>query len=197
MSGGTIAAIVVVVAMIAIIAYAVVQRNTQVSGAAVSPVVYPSMPPPSKIGTHAPAFSISAKGGVISSTTLAGTPYLLEIFATWCPHCQRMTKVLRELRTQFPPERLAMVSVTGSPVGAQSTADQSVPENQPDVDAFDAFYEISWPGVYDPDLTVAKTWGMDGFPTIYIVNARGTIVYTHSGEIDEKTLATAARKAGA
>ena len=69
----------------------------------------------------APAFSVTTKGGVISSETLAGKPYMLEIFATWCPHCQRMTAVLRNIQKKFPPERLDIVSVTGSPVSAAST----------------------------------------------------------------------------
>jgi cytochrome c biogenesis protein CcmG/thiol:disulfide interchange protein DsbE len=197
LSGGTIAVIVAVVAMIAIIAYAVFQRNAQVSGAAVSPIVYPSVPPPVKVGLPAPDFSIAGKGGVISSATLLGKPYLLEIFATWCPHCQRMTKVLLQLSKQFPPQRLQMVSVTGSPIGADSTADQSVPEDQADVDSFDAFYGVTWPSIADKDLSVAKIWGLNGFPTIFIVDARGKIMFQHSGEIDEKTLAAAAKKAGA
>jgi cytochrome c biogenesis protein CcmG/thiol:disulfide interchange protein DsbE len=197
LSGGSIATIVAVLAMIAIIVYAVVQRNAQVSGAAVSPIAYPSFPPPTKVGRVAPAFSVTGKGGVISSTTLAGKPYLLELFATWCPHCQRMTTVLRGLRQQFPPERLSIVSITASPVGNSGTPDSPVAEDQSDVDSFDAIYGITWPSVFDKDLAVAKAWGLDGFPTIFIVDPRGVIVYQHSGEVDAKTLVAALKKAGA
>ena len=195
--GGTIAAIVAVVAMVAIIAYAVVQRNALVSGASVTPNDYPSVPPPVKVGSMAPTFSVQGKNGPISSTTLAGRPYLLELFATWCPHCQRMTSVLRELRKQFPPEKLTMLSITASPVGADSTADQAVPESQADVDQFEAFYNISWPTVFDKDMSAARVWGLNGYPTMFFVDASGRIIYQHSGEVDLKTLAAAARKAGA
>jgi len=197
MSGGTIAAIVMVIAMIGIIAYAVVQRNAQVSGAAVAPDATQSMPPPAKVGSLAPEFSVAARGGAITSQSLAGKPYLLEIFATWCPHCQRMTTVLRDVRKQFPPERFAMVSITGSPIGSQSTPDKIVPEDQADVDAFDAQYKVTWPSAFDKDMTVAKTWGFEGFPGIFIVDKRGIIVYQHSGEVDEKALVAAIKKAGA
>lgn len=195
MTGGTIATIAAVVAMIAIIAYAIVQHNAQVTGAAVSPVAFPSVPPPAKPGTHAPAFSVTAPGGVISSETLAGRPYLLELFATWCPHCQRMTTVLRDIRHQFPPSKLTMVSITGSPLGAASTPDQPVPEDQADVDSFDAQYKVTWPSVFDKDLGVAKAWGLQGFPEIYVVDKNGSILFEHSGDTDAKTLATAIRKA--
>lgn len=195
--GGTIAAIVAVVAMVAIIVYAVVQRNAQVSGVAVAPLAQASFPPPAKVGTQAPGFTVQAKGGTISSASFAGKPYLLEIFATWCPHCQRMTTVLRDIRRKFPPSRLGMVSVTGSPYAAGSTVDQTLPEDQADVDTFDAMYAVSWPSAFDKDMTVAKNWGLAGFPGIFVVNPRGTIVYANSGEIDEKKLVQAIKKAGA
>jgi len=196
MSGGTIAAIVLVIAMIGIIAYAIVQRNNQVSGAAVNPNALPSIPPPVKVGTKAPGFSITTKSGALTQDSFAGQPYLLEIFATWCPHCQRMTTVLRDIRKRFPLEKLGMVSVTGSPIGMTSTPDNMVPETQADVDAFDQQYKVTWPSAFDEKLTVAKTWGFNGFPGIYIVDAKGVIRYEHSGEIDAKTLVAEIQKAG-
>ena len=196
MSGGTIAAIVLVIAMIGIIAYAIVQRNAQVSGAAVSPNALPSIPPPVKVGTKAPGFSVQTPHGLLTSDSYAGQPYMLEIFATWCPHCQRMTTVLRDIRKRFPLDKLGMVSVTGSPIGSQSTPDNMVPETQDDVDAFDTQYKVTWPSAFDKDLTVAKAWGFAGFPGIYVVDAKGIIRYEHSGEVDEKTLVAEIQKAG-
>ena len=196
MSGGTIATIVLVIAMIGIIAYAVVQRNSQVSGAAVSPNALPSIPPQLKVGTKAPGFSVTTKSGVLTQDSFAGHPYLLEIFATWCPHCQRMTSVLRDVRKRFPLDKLGMVSITGSPIGMASTPENMVPEDQADVDAFDQQFKVTWPSAYDKDLTTAKTWGFEGFPGIFIVDANGIIRFAKSGEIDEKTLDAAIQKAG-
>ncbi len=184
-------------AVVAIVVYAVSQHNQQVTGAAVSPISYPSLPPPAKVGTPAPHFEIAVKGGVISSQLFAGKPYMIELFATWCPHCQRMTAVLRDLRRQFPPSRLGMVSVTASPISNESTPDHLVPENQKDVDTFEAAYGVTWPTAFDKDLTVAKAFGLNGYPGIFIVDARGTIRFTHSGEVDKKTLVDELRKAGA
>lgn len=196
MSGGTIATIVLVVAMIGIIAYAIVQRNAQVSGAAVNPNSLPSIPPPVKVGSKAPGFSVQTPHGLLTSDSYVGQPYMLEIFATWCPHCQRMTTVLRDIRKRFPLDKLGMVSVTGSPIGMASTPDHMVPEDQPDVDAFDKQFDVSWPAAFDKDLKVAQTWGFQGFPGIFIVDGKGIIRYAHSGEIDEKTLVTEIQKAG-
>jgi cytochrome c biogenesis protein CcmG/thiol:disulfide interchange protein DsbE len=161
-----------------------------------SPNALPSIPPPAVVGSKAIPFEVDTPIGPYTSASLAGKPYLLEIFATWCPHCQRETKVLRAVRAKYPVSKLAMVSVTGSLFGQASTVGTNVPESQGDVDAFDKQYGVTWPAFYDGNLTVARLWGMVGFPTIYIVDNHGVIRYTGSGDIDEPTLAKGLKKAG-
>lgn len=188
--------VIAVLALIGIIVYALWRSNHVVPGAAVAPQAAASIPPMASVGTKAPPLQLKAPLMTITSQTLAGKPYLLEIFATWCPHCQRMTTVLRDIRRRTSPDQFAMVSVTGSPWASNSTPTNFVPENQQDVDAFDSQFHVTWPSIFDNDLTVAQSWGLNGFPTIYVVNARGTITYADSGEIPEAQLAAAIRKAG-
>lgn len=194
--GAWVSGIIAVLAVAGIIAYALLHANRAVPGAAVATGA-PQLPPPLHAGARAPAFELPSKIGTFSSSQLAGTPYLLEIFATWCPHCQRMTKVLLAVRARVPESRLAMISVTGSPYAANSTPDNLIPENQADVDAFESTFNITWPSFFDPNLAVAKAWGLDGFPTIYVVNPKGRIVYASSGEVSESELLAAIKKAGA
>jgi thiol-disulfide isomerase/thioredoxin len=195
--GAQIAGMVLVLGVIAIIVYAYVQHNAQVSGAAVAPSASATMPAPLKVGATAAPFSVDAHGIEMSNASFTGRPYLLEIFATWCPHCQRMTAVLRDVRAKFPPSQLGMLSVTGSPIASSSTADNILPEDQNDVDAFDSVWNVTWPSAFDKDLTVAHAWGLTGFPGIFIVDKNGKIVFSRSGEVSEKTLIAAIKKAGA
>ena len=190
-----IAAIVAVLAIIGIAGYAW-WHSRSLPAAAVAPAEQATFPPLAAAGSKAPPLELKAPLDTITSASLAGKPYMLEIFATWCPHCQRMTSVLRKLRAQFPEDRLAMLSVTGSPYGKDSTADNMLPESQQDVDAFEREFNTTWPTIFDPNLTVAHTWGLDGFPSIYVVNGKGTIVYSGSGEVTQGVLAAAVRKAG-
>ena len=154
------------------------------------------MPPPAKVGTRAIPFEINTPAGPFVSTSLAGKPYLLEIFATWCPHCQRETQVLRAVRARVPVSKLAMLSVSGSPFGEQSTAGENVPESQGGVDSFDKEFGVTWPALYDANLTVARLWGMVGFPTIYIVDKNGIIRYQGQGDQAEPVLMAGLAKAG-
>ncbi len=191
----TISAAIGVLAVAAIIVYAVLHHNTAVPGSAVA--TSSPLPPQLTAGAKAPSFELRSGIGSFSSSELSGKPYLLEIFATWCPHCQRMTKVLRTIRARVPESRLAMLSVTGSPFAANSTPDNLVSENQDDVNKFDTTYGVTWPTIFDPDMTVAKKFGLNGFPTIFIVDKKGTIVYADSGEVSQDTLMRAIHKAGA
>jgi cytochrome c biogenesis protein CcmG/thiol:disulfide interchange protein DsbE len=195
-AGSWIAGIVAVVAIAVIIAYAVLHANHVVPGSATATGA-PQLPPPLSTGSRAPAFALRSPIGTFSSSELAGKPYLLEIFATWCPHCQRMTSVLRDVRASVSDSKLSMLSVTGSPYAANSTPDNLVPENQADVDQFESRFGVTWPSFYDPELAVARAWGLDGFPTIFIVNAHGNIVYSSSGEVSKAELMRAIRQAGA
>ncbi len=192
-AGGWMGLAVAVVALVAIAIYAWVRAHG-VSSAAVEAM--PTMPPPAKVGTRAIPFEIDTPAGPFVSTSLAGKPYLLEIFATWCPHCQRETQVLRAVRAAIPPTKLFMLSVSGSPFGAASTAGNNVPESQSDVDAFDAHFGVNWLALYDANLSVARLWGMIGFPTIYVVDKAGVIRYWGQGDQDKSTLMKGIAKAG-
>jgi thiol-disulfide isomerase/thioredoxin len=188
--------IIAVVAVIAIAIYAIWQYKHVSSSAVQAPNALPSIPPPATVGTKAIPFEIDTPIGPFLSTSLEGKPYLLEIFASWCPHCQRETKVLKAIRAKIPVSKLSMLSVSGSPFGQNSTVGVNVPESQAGVDAFDKEYGVTWPSYYDGNLTVARLWGMVGFPTIYVVDKHGVIRFVDSGDVPEATLMKGLKKAG-
>ena len=70
------------------------------------------------VGDSAPLFSAATTQGAFS---LGAThrPVFLEIFATWCPHCQRETVVLNQLYEKYE-KRVDFVAVTGSPYAPRS-----------------------------------------------------------------------------
>ncbi len=147
-----------------------------------APVVE-EMPSGLSVGHVAPPFSVMTSAGQFTLATEQG-PVLLEVFASWCPHCQRETATLNRLYGLYG-SRIHFVAVTGSGLAM----DRASPESQADVDAFAQFFHIEYPIAFDPSLGVAKAYFQDGFPTIVLIGADKRVVYVHAGEISSQALA--------
>lgn len=142
-----------------------------------------------KIGQPAPPFSVSTTAGPFDLATTQ-TPVLLEVFATWCPHCQREVPVLDALAKKYG-KAMTFVAVSGSGFGM----DGSSPESQADVIAFSQKYGVAYPVAFDPELKVANAYLQTGFPTIVIIKKNKTISSLQDGEISSATLEKAIKAA--
>jgi thiol-disulfide isomerase/thioredoxin len=142
-----------------------------------------------KVGDTAPPFAVSTTAGAFDLAT-AKTPVMLEVFATWCPHCQRETKILDNLYKKYG-KQITILGVSGSNVGA----DNNTPASQADVIAFAEKYKVAYPVAFDPDLKVAGAYLQTGFPTIVVIKADKKISYVGDGELAEATLETAIKSA--
>lgn len=134
------------------------------------------------VGQDAPAFSVSTTAGPFDLAG-ASTPVFLEVFATWCPHCQREVPVLNDLARKYG-KKIQFVSVSGSAVGM----DGNTPESQADVYAFMQKYGVQYPIAYDPDLKVAGQYLQTGFPTIVVIDKNKKVVSIKDGEVPEADL---------
>lgn len=162
------------IAVIAIVA--IVNRNT-VESSMIEP-----FPSGLAVGAVAPNFSVTTNHGAFSLSTANG-PVLLEIFAAWCPHCQRETAVLNRLYATYG-DRIHFVAVTGSSLAM----DHASPESQQDVDAFVDLFQVQYPVAFDPSMSVAKTYFQNGFPTITLIGSDKRVRYIESGEVTAHAL---------
>jgi thiol-disulfide isomerase/thioredoxin len=135
------------------------------------------------VGSHAPTFSVSTTEGPFDLADVK-TPVLLEVFATWCPHCQREVAVLNSLERKYGAQ-IAFVGVCGSPY---SNPDTGAPSSQSDVLAFAQAFSVGYPIAFDPEFLVAQKYLKTGFPTIAIIDRSKTVTYIDSGEIPESHL---------
>ena len=139
------------------------------------------------VGATAPEFQAATTAGGFD---LAKTkkPVFLEVFATWCPHCQRETVVLDRLYAQFQ-KKIDFIAVSGSNTGMDGLA-----ATQNDVLQFAQRFGVRYPIAFDGTLTVANEYLQGGFPTIVIIASNKKIDYLNSGEIPETTLAAQLQK---
>lgn len=129
------------------------------------------------VGSKAPEFSVTTNAGPFDLANVS-TPVFLEVFATWCPHCQHEVPVIDALAKAYEG-KVAFVGVSGSPYGL----DGSSPENQADVNEWVQKLGVTYPVAYDPDLVVANKYLQGGYPTIVMIDSNKIVRYVNSGEI--------------
>jgi cytochrome c biogenesis protein CcmG/thiol:disulfide interchange protein DsbE len=169
---GTIA-IVAIAIIIAVASQSRVSQVAQTPNPAASGLVAGSAAPPFQITSNAGAFDLAT----------ATTPVFLEVFATWCPHCQREVPVVNALAAKYAG-KIQFLGVSGSPYGV----DEKSPENQADIDAWVKALDVKYPIAFDPDLKVANQYLQGGYPTIVVIDSAKKVHYVGSGELPPATL---------
>ncbi|HZY98960.1 MAG TPA: TlpA disulfide reductase family protein [Candidatus Baltobacteraceae bacterium] len=167
------------------IAWYFAHPSRQLQTASQSPIVGKA-----QVGQPAPQFQASTTDGLFD---LAKTdkPVFLEVFATWCPHCQRETAVIDKLYAAYG-SRVAFVAVSGS-----GTAMDGTSESSPlDVLNFAQQFNVRYPIAYDPSIrepndpkSVANLYLQGGFPSFAIIGKDKKVAYLNSGEISYNDLA--------
>jgi thiol-disulfide isomerase/thioredoxin len=110
----------------------------------------------------------------------------LEVFASWCPHCQHEVPIVDALAKQYAG-RVAFIGVSGSPYGI----DGSSPENQADINEWVQKLNVTYPIAFDPDLKIANEYLQGGYPTIVMIDSNKVVRYVNSGELTPPELQTA------
>ena len=107
-------------------------------------------------------------GGTFDTSELAGKPFILNVWATWCGPCAREQPALRLLQQHY-----------GSRVGFVGI------DYRDDASAAKAWLEqfgVLYPSLSDPSGRYAKDLGFPFLPDTYVVDASGTIRFAIFGE---------------
>jgi peroxiredoxin len=134
-------------------------------------------------GTVAPPFTLKTPvGQTVSLKDYRGKAVLLELFATWCPHCQAEAPHLERISQQLDPAKAAILAIDGSSGDAAS------------VFAFHRYFGLSFPALLDPSGTpgsftepgppgpVATAYRLAQFPTFYVITPDGKVAWAAEGE---------------
>lgn len=157
---------VVFLALMALLAYGVRKSGDADREALPSPL----------IGRPAPAFDLPLlheSGTRIKNADLAGAPYVMNVWASWCPECRvehpLLTKFALTKRVRFigynlkdePAEALRWLEQYGNP------------------------YMLV---IADEDGRAAIDWGIYGAPETFLVDARGIVRWKRVGAVTDEVL---------
>jgi thiol-disulfide isomerase/thioredoxin len=188
LAGATIGIVVLIVA--AAVVWYFVRPSKQLQNASQSPIVGKA-----QVGQTAPEFQASTTAGFFD---LAKTdkPVFLEVFATWCPHCQRESAVVDKLYAAYR-SRVAFVAVSGSPTAMDGTSESS----PLDVLNFAQRFNVRYPVAYDPlagdannPTSVANLYLQGGFPSFAVIGKDKKVAFLGSGELPYNDLAAQLNK---
>ena len=126
----------------------------------------------------APAWSLTTlDGAVLSSDDLAGRPYLVNFWASWCvPACVDEHPVLAAAQERYG-EQLTIVGVLyqDDPADARGFLDR--------------YGDAGYDHVIDEDGTLAIDYGVTGPPETFFVDADGVVRHRQWGPLSEASMA--------
>ncbi len=134
--------------------------------------------------TPAPAFRVGSLdgSGEIALSDYAGTPVILNFWASWCPPCEREMPALVELSEENPGVKVVGLATTDAPAASR---------------AFARDYGIRFDLGVDPRGSTANTFGVSSLPVTVFLDAEGRVAATAFGELTREQFDAYADELGA
>lgn len=94
---------------------------------------------------------------------LRGHYVLLDFWATWCPPCIKQIPFLKKLREEYSEDKLTIISISAD---FDYTRFDSVVKDK----------MMNWIHIYD-SKNLPQTFGISAYPTLFLINDQGVIIY--------------------
>lgn len=119
-----------------------------------------------EVGKPAPPIEgTDVDGRPVKLSEFRGKVVVVDFWATWCGPCRKL----------IPHEKALVKRMQGRPfvlLGVSNDDDLADLRNLVQKE------QIAWPNIYDGrGGPITRTWGPDGFPTFYLIDAKGVIRY--------------------
>jgi cytochrome c biogenesis protein CcmG/thiol:disulfide interchange protein DsbE len=109
----------------------------------------------------------------VQTRELAGTPTLINIWASWCVPCRQEAQVLEEAAAGHPSVRFVGLNVRDA--------------NREAI-AFLRRYQTTYPNLDDPNDQAWHAFQLTGVPESFLIDAAGRIVYHESGPFTNRSI---------
>lgn len=116
----------------------------------------------------------STKGEKVSLSGLKGKKVLLDFFATWCPPCKEELKSMSKIIKERPNRNFEIICISVD--NAMGTVQKFMEEKQ---------YKMLT--LFD-DKNVANQYGVQGIPTLFLVDETGKVIWKHVGLASERDM---------
>lgn len=118
----------------------------------------------------------TVSGGEFDTRALAGKPFVINFFASWCGPCRYEAPALEKLYVYFKARGVEFVGV-------------AVQDSEEGVRGFIKKYDISYPVGMDDTEEISRMYMIYALPKTFVVDKDGRITYIRSGGVSEEELA--------
>jgi thiol-disulfide isomerase/thioredoxin len=116
----------------------------------------------------------SSQGRTVALQSFLGKPTVINVWATWCPPCQREMPLLSRAQSMHPDVHFVFLNQGESAQAVQT---------------FLAVTGLSLSNVLlDPQSTASKVFQQQGLPATFFFDAHGKLVESRLGELSQATL---------
>ena len=121
-----------------------------------------------EIGDESPSFVLKTiDNRAFRTEEMKGKkPLFLVFWATWCSNCKKEIPELKEIYSSFEPKGMEFLAIN---VGVNDSLAR--------VKRYTKKYKITYPVAFEGGNRVTKLFGVQGTPTIIIVDRRGIVRY--------------------
>lgn|GEM_PF-4167059 len=129
----------------------------------------PARPPALQVGDPAPdAMLETLDGDHIWVSQLRGKVVVLDFWASWCRPCIAALPSMKKLAQAHGDRPFVLLSISGDANGAR-------------LREFVANHELGWTQCWDGNSDAQRAFGVRGFPTYFVIDATGRILYVKTG----------------
>jgi len=126
---------------------------------------------PSRIGSHAPDFTVRDSERSVTLSQLKGQVVVLNFWATWCPPCIEEMPSLVQMQERMKPRGVTVLAV-------------SVDADEHSYRRFLREHNVNLLAVRDPDQKSNELYGTFKFPETYIIDRNGVVRRKFIGAVD-------------
>lgn len=120
------------------------------------------------VGDPAPPFEAQTTAGdkIVLAKMKGNNAIFLTFWATWCQVCKTEIPRLKEIHAQYAPKGMPLIAIN---VGVNDSVKK--------VQKYLEHYGITYPVIFDTNSKITKLYGVQGTPTVVIIDKRGVVRY--------------------